>query len=53
MAASEYQALAVEEAGVGVVLEIHGHDVCAALIMDVLESVGRDGDKLALVVGGS
>ena len=53
MAASQYQALAVEEAALGMVAQIKSHGIETALIMYVAQSLISDGDKLAFVIGGA
>ena len=53
MASTQDQTLAVEHPALGVIAQIEGHGVEAAGIMDVVQTVMRDRDKLALVVGRS
>ena len=53
MATAEDECAAVEEAAVGIVAQIEGHGIGATGIVCILQSLCRDGDELALVVGCS
>ena len=51
MAAAEYQRASFEDVAFGMVAQIEGHDVASALVVEVLQTLRRHGDKLAFVVG--
>ena len=53
MAAAQYQRAPVEEAALRIIAQIERHGVETALIVYLLQTVVRNGDELALVVGGA
>ena len=53
VAAAEDEPLAVEHSAFGVVAEVQGHRVAAALVVGVLQPFAAYGYELALVVGGT
>ena len=53
MRSAEYQSLSVEHSALGIVLQIERHDVRAALVVYVLQTLLRHGYELALVIGGA
>ena len=53
MRSAQYQSLSVEHSALGIVLQIKRHDIRAALVVYVLQTLLRHGNELALVVGGA
>ena len=53
MTATQYQRLSIKELTLRVVLQVEGHGIEASLIVHHLETIGRYGDELTLVVGGA
>ena len=53
VAATQNQTLAVEHTALGIRHEVECHGILTAGIMHVVQPFGTDGNKLALVVGGT
>ena len=50
---AQYQSLSVEHSALGIVLQVERHDIRAALVVYVLQTLLRHGNELTLVVGGA
>ena len=53
VAAAQYEALAAEEAALGVLAQVDGHGVASTPVVGVVQRLVADGQELALVVRGA